>query len=89
MCDVSGPDLDDCSKNGKKAAEAMSLSKEGKSVYYRLQDIVKSVVFGELSKNKAYTDNFTYVCLNFCTYKLSCKASIDCTSAFLWSPVLP
>lgn len=32
MCDVSGPDLDDCSKNGKKAAEAMSLSKEGKCV---------------------------------------------------------
>lgn len=32
MCGVSGPDLDDCSKNGKKAAEAMSLSKEGKSV---------------------------------------------------------
>ncbi|XP_077459093.1 ataxin-7-like protein 2a isoform X1 [Stigmatopora argus] len=26
-----GTDLDDCSKNGKKAAEAMSLSKEGKS----------------------------------------------------------
>lgn len=32
MCDVSGPDVDDCNKNGKKAAEAMSLSKEGKSV---------------------------------------------------------
>lgn len=32
MCDVLGSDLDDCSKNGKKAAEAMSLSKEGKSV---------------------------------------------------------
>lgn len=30
--DCSGPDLDDCSKNGKKAAEAMSLSKEGKSI---------------------------------------------------------
>lgn len=28
----SGPDVDDCSKNGKKAAEAMSLSKEGKSL---------------------------------------------------------
>ncbi len=38
MCDVSGPDVDDCSKNGKKAAEAMSLSKEGKSVRYHLQD---------------------------------------------------
>ena len=30
---VSGPDLDDCNKNGKKAAEAMSLSKEGKCIY--------------------------------------------------------
>lgn len=29
--DVSGPDLDDCGKNGKKAAEAMSLNKDGKS----------------------------------------------------------
>lgn len=34
MCDVSGPVVDDCSKNGKKAAEAMSLSKEGKFVCY-------------------------------------------------------
>lgn len=37
MCDVLGPDVDDCSKNGKKAAEAMSLCKEGKSSRY-LQD---------------------------------------------------
>lgn len=29
---LTGPDLDDYSKNGKKAAEAMSLSKEGESV---------------------------------------------------------
>lgn len=34
ICDVSGPDVDDCSKNGKKAAEAMSLSKEGKSAHF-------------------------------------------------------
>lgn len=33
-CDVSGADVDDYSKNGKKAAEAMSLSKEGKSARY-------------------------------------------------------
>lgn len=31
---VSGADVDDYSKNGKKAAEAMSLSKEGKSAHY-------------------------------------------------------
>ncbi len=43
ICDVSGPDVDDCSKNGKKAAEAMSLSKEGKSAQYHLQDVIKSV----------------------------------------------
>lgn len=36
MCDVSGSDVDDCSKNGKKAAEAMSLSKEGKSLRYQV-----------------------------------------------------
>lgn len=29
---LSAPDLDDCSKNGRKAAEAMSLSKEGESL---------------------------------------------------------
>ncbi|XP_068998494.1 ataxin-7-like protein 2a [Embiotoca jacksoni] len=28
-----GPDVDDCSKNGKKAAEAMSLSKEDMSIF--------------------------------------------------------
>ncbi|TMS18797.1 Ataxin-7-like protein 2 [Larimichthys crocea] len=33
MCDVSGSDVDDCSKNGKKAAEAMSLSKEDMSIF--------------------------------------------------------
>lgn len=43
MCDVSGSDVDDCSKNGKKAAEAMSLSKEGKSLRHHLQDLIKSV----------------------------------------------
>ncbi|XP_068598932.1 LOW QUALITY PROTEIN: ataxin-7-like protein 2a [Brachionichthys hirsutus] len=30
---ADGPDLDDCSKNGKKSAEAMSLSKEDMSVF--------------------------------------------------------
>uniref|UniRef100_A0A672I468 SCA7 domain-containing protein n=2 Tax=Salarias fasciatus TaxID=181472 RepID=A0A672I468_SALFA len=30
---AEGPDLDDCSKNGKKAAEAMSLSKEDMSIF--------------------------------------------------------
>ncbi|XP_022062096.2 ataxin-7-like protein 2a isoform X2 [Acanthochromis polyacanthus] len=30
---ADGPDLDDCSKNGKKAAEAMSLSKEDMSIF--------------------------------------------------------
>lgn len=54
MFDVSGPDVDDCSKNGKKAAEAMSLSKEGKSAHYHLQVIVKSVVVWE--HLKAQTD---------------------------------
>lgn len=43
-CAVSGPDVDDCSKNGKKAAEAMSLSKEGKSTLSHLLDIVTAVV---------------------------------------------
>ena len=42
-CLVSGPDVEDCSKNGKKAAEAMSLSKEGKSAHHYLQDKVKAV----------------------------------------------
>lgn len=36
--------MDDCSKNGKKAAEAMSLSKEGKSSHRRLQKVNASVV---------------------------------------------
>lgn len=31
ICDISGPDLDECGKNGKKGAEAMSLNKDGKS----------------------------------------------------------
>lgn len=31
LSDISGPDVDDCGKNGKKAAEAMSLNKDGKS----------------------------------------------------------
>lgn len=43
-CDVSGPDVEDFSKNGKKAAEAMSLSKDGKSAHHHLRDIVASVV---------------------------------------------
>ncbi|KAK2821033.1 hypothetical protein Q5P01_023992 [Channa striata] len=30
---ADGPDVDDCSKNGKKAAEAMSLSKEDMSIF--------------------------------------------------------
>ncbi|XP_074505167.1 ataxin-7-like protein 2a isoform X1 [Sebastes fasciatus] len=30
---AEGPDVDDCSKNGKKAAEAMSLSKEDMSIF--------------------------------------------------------
>ncbi|KAM4740305.1 ataxin-7-like protein 2a [Anableps anableps] len=30
---AGGPDVDDCSKNGKKAAEAMSLSKEDMSIF--------------------------------------------------------
>lgn len=71
MCGVSGPDLDDCSKNGKKAAEAMSLSKEGKSQNNN----------GKKKKKKC-------VCLNYCTYTLICKASINCTSAFLWCSAL-
>uniref|UniRef100_A0A3Q3WTF9 SCA7 domain-containing protein n=1 Tax=Mola mola TaxID=94237 RepID=A0A3Q3WTF9_MOLML len=33
MTAADGPDLDDCNKNGKKAAEAMSLSKEDMSIF--------------------------------------------------------
>uniref|UniRef100_A0A3P9DGL1 Ataxin 7-like 2a n=1 Tax=Maylandia zebra TaxID=106582 RepID=A0A3P9DGL1_9CICH len=36
MTPADGPDVDDCNKNGKKAAEAMSLSKEGKHVHLGL-----------------------------------------------------
>ncbi|CAI5689196.1 ataxin-7-like protein 2a isoform X1 [Oreochromis niloticus] len=33
MTPADGPDVDDCNKNGKKAAEAMSLSKEDMSIF--------------------------------------------------------
>lgn len=45
-CDVSGPDVDDCSKNGKKAAEAMSLSKEGECPHCCLQHKSMPALFG-------------------------------------------
>lgn len=59
MCDVSGPVLDDCSKNGKKAAEAMSLSKEGKFVCYHLQDIIRNIrlLFGTFKTKNLYCVN--------------------------------
>ena len=50
MCDVSGTDVGDCSKNGKKAAEAMSLSKEGKSAHFNLPHITL-LLFGTSENN--------------------------------------
>lgn len=52
MCDVLGPDVDDYSKNGKKAAEAMSLCKEGKSSRYHLQDKSRLLLLFGTSWNK-------------------------------------
>lgn len=54
VCDVSGPGVDDCSKNGKKAAEAMSLSKDGKSAHYHVQEIVMSIVVWDIWKENKH-----------------------------------
>lgn len=45
---LSGPDLDECSKNGRKAAEAMSLSKEGESlVVYTTCKIIRLILLDD------------------------------------------
>lgn len=61
MCAVSGLDVDDCSKNGKKAAEAMSLSKEGKSERYHLQRLIKSVAWHILK-----SEGLSCMCISYC-----------------------
>lgn len=61
MCDVLGPDVDEYSKNGKKAAEAMSLCKEGKSSCYYLLNKARLLLFGISGNKKASTDNLTCV----------------------------
>lgn len=68
ICDVLGPDVDDYSKNGKKAAEAMSLCKEGKSSHYYLQNKAKLLLFGTSWNKKASTDNLTCVLTLLCKY---------------------
>lgn len=87
MCDVSGPDVDDCSKNGKKAAEAMSLSKEGKSAQYHLQDTAKCVFCLGHLKTRKHKPIILLACACIAVHvHWPVKVSMNCASAFLWSP---
>lgn len=83
MCVVLGPDVDDCSKYGKKAAEAMSLSKEGKSAHYHLQNVVKFVVVWYIGKQESINCSLACVCLHYCACTLAYNASMNCASASL------